>query len=141
MFLDLVSRLSVNSSFCHLPTHPPLLPSKTHRIRRSVAANPRSSNYDPRILTVRTLPSSVCSLRPLQTARQRRLPFPSLNPCLMNNGGCEQECQNIGGRARCECRDGYQISHRDPTKCEAHAPAKFEAYLPLDDLAAALLCL
>ncbi len=40
----------------------------------------------------------------------------SSNPCLTNNGGCEQTCQNNNGFVVCGCNAGYQL-HSNGTNC------------------------
>ena len=32
------------------------------------------------------------------------------NECLIDNGGCEHECVNIGGSFECHCQNGYRLS-------------------------------
>ena len=32
-----------------------------------------------------------------------------VHPCDDNNGGCEQECEKDGDKAKCQCRDGYKV--------------------------------
>ena len=39
------------------------------------------------------------------------------NPCLINNGGCNQTCINTPGSYECTCNDGYVLS-RDKHNCK-----------------------
>ena len=39
------------------------------------------------------------------------------NPCLINNGGCNQTCINTFGSYMCECNDGYVLA-RDKHSCK-----------------------
>ena len=43
------------------------------------------------------------------------------DPCATDNGGCQHDCINYGGRARCECRAGYILA-TDGTNCEGTYP-------------------
>ena len=36
-------------------------------------------------------------------------PFPDVNECAKNNGGCSQECTNLPGRFHCYCTPGYRL--------------------------------
>lgn len=40
-----------------------------------------------------------------------------INPCLINNGGCEGECINDMGRASCRCFRGHRL-RADGKSCE-----------------------
>lgn len=40
------------------------------------------------------------------------------NPCLKDNGGCEQICDYQNGNLTCGCHLGYQVSANNPKKCE-----------------------
>ena len=33
-----------------------------------------------------------------------------INECLMNNGGCSQNCTNTNGSFMCSCLTGYSLS-------------------------------
>ena len=46
-----------------------------------------------------------------------------VNECLVDNGGCEQDCNNRIGDFYCSCRDGYhmgsdQVTCLDVNECE-----------------------
>ncbi len=36
--------------------------------------------------------------------------FPDENECLVDNGGCEQICENTAGYFKCGCFEGYKLN-------------------------------
>ena len=38
-----------------------------------------------------------------------------VNECDNNNGNCQHTCQNLYGRHRCLCRDGYSLDSNEKT--------------------------
>ncbi|KAI6648056.1 hypothetical protein LOD99_8258 [Oopsacas minuta] len=42
-----------------------------------------------------------------------------MNECLVDNGGCEQNCNNIIGSFNCSCFDGFNISTTNRSDCES----------------------
>lgn len=49
------------------------------------------------------------------------------NPCAEHNGGCMHECRVDGGRAHCDCKEGYILGEdrktcrgRVTTECQCH---------------------
>ena len=40
-----------------------------------------------------------------------------MDPCMNDNGGCDQRCVNYGGRAVCQCYAGWSLA-ADGRKCE-----------------------
>ena len=43
--------------------------------------------------------------------------YPDINECLINNGGCNQNCHDSDGSYTCSCNDGYQLNN-DGHTCE-----------------------
>lgn len=41
-----------------------------------------------------------------------------VNECEVNNGGCEQLCENISGSFRCSCFKGWRRNLSKPGACE-----------------------
>ena len=42
-------------------------------------------------------------------------PFPDINECDTNNGGCAQTCTNNVGSYQCSCRTGYLLNSNGHT--------------------------
>ena len=40
-----------------------------------------------------------------------------MDPCMNDNGGCDQRCVNYGGRVVCQCYAGWSLA-ADGRKCE-----------------------
>ena len=56
-----------------------------------------------------------------------------MDPCVNDNGGCDQRCVNYGGRAVCQCYAGWSLA-ADGRKCEGIIVNRLPfTFLPLDE--------
>ena len=43
--------------------------------------------------------------------------YADIDECAQGTAGCSQECKNTNGSFICNCHEGYQTYHVDPTFC------------------------
>ena len=55
---------------------------------------------------------------------------PDIDECETNNGGCEQECNNIAGSFVCLCNPGYSINSDDNSMCDGESRDYHSNVLP-----------
>jgi len=45
------------------------------------------------------------------------LPLIDIDECAVNNGGCENTCENVGGSFKCGCSEGFELN-ADQKTCQ-----------------------
>ena len=43
--------------------------------------------------------------------------YTDIDECVQESSGCSQGCKNTNGSFICNCHEGYQTHHDDPTSC------------------------